>query len=108
MSSYWNYRECCEPETVCGGTPDDEEMPVSNPQPAPHKSYNVTIRREPKFSCHGDCWVARNDRGEWITYGSYMSGMAGREIVEYLFHACEIASVGVSPSGDVTAMIYGG
>jgi hypothetical protein len=25
LSSYWNYRECYDNETVAGGTPDDDE-----------------------------------------------------------------------------------
>lgn len=35
MSSYWNYRECCEPEMVAGGTPDDDEAPRDPPDDNP-------------------------------------------------------------------------
>lgn len=27
MSSYWNARECMEPEAFCGGSPDDAPIP---------------------------------------------------------------------------------
>lgn len=61
------------------------------------KSYLAVIRREPRFTVHGDCYVARNEEGGWVAYGKAADAPAasGRKLAEWIFHRDEIASVQV-------------
>lgn len=72
-------------------------------------TYRVTIRRERKFlsGISGDCWVARDDDGNWRAYGRADKAPAtsGRPLAEYLFHADEIVSVEVNEKGETVATI---
>ena len=64
---------------------------------APHRpTRRVTIQRE--FFRNRDSYVARNEDGEWVTFGDAKSAPKGpHAIVEYLFGVGEVVNVETDP-----------
>jgi hypothetical protein len=54
-------------------------------------TYSVTIQRE-QFQGR-DCWVARDENGDWRTYCDAHFADSAAGAVAMMFHVCEVESV---------------
>lgn len=93
MSSYWNARECTDPEAFCGGTPDDDNPPaIREEMIGAAEKYVRAIRCETKreYAAEFMLWLIGERPKQPMHYGcSYMAAQAVRAALHKILDAAQ-------------------